>query len=154
MLGEFYEGDEGTAIYNASFRPIHVAGAVPVDEAGAVISDWKFFLDDDEWLDRWAGRYEVSGARALAEELRPFAVARPERLRSGGTRPRRAGQSGAPKPGTCIRRQPMWGVPPGLRLGLEYVVADREPREDASGTASPAQTIIEIWNPSARASGS
>lgn len=71
MLGEFYEGNEGTAIYNASFRPF--TSPVPfLLMRLAVISDWKFFLDDDEWLDRWAGRYEASGARALAEELRPL----------------------------------------------------------------------------------
>jgi hypothetical protein len=36
----------------------------------AVISDWKFFLDNDEWLDRWARRYRESAVQALAEELR------------------------------------------------------------------------------------
>ncbi len=35
-----------------------------------VISDWKFFLDNDEWLKLWTHRYGESGARALAEELR------------------------------------------------------------------------------------
>jgi len=71
VLGEFYEGNEGTAIYNASFRPF--TSPVPfLLMRLAVIGDWKFFLDDDEWLDRWAGRYEASGARALAEELRPL----------------------------------------------------------------------------------
>ena len=66
VLGEFYEGNEGTAIYNASFRPF--TSPVPfLLMRLAVIGDWKFFLDDDEWLDRWAGRYEASGARALAE---------------------------------------------------------------------------------------
>ena len=71
VLGEFYEGNEGTAIYHASFRPF--TSPVPfLLMRLAVNSDWKFFLDDDEWLDRWAGRYEASGARALAEELRPL----------------------------------------------------------------------------------
>ena len=71
VLGEFYEGNEGTAIYNASFRPF--TSPVPfLLMRLAVIGDWKFFLDDDEWLDRWAGRYEASGARALGEELRPL----------------------------------------------------------------------------------
>jgi hypothetical protein len=35
-----------------------------------VVSDWKFFLDDDDSLSRWASRYGESGAQALAEELR------------------------------------------------------------------------------------
>jgi hypothetical protein len=36
----------------------------------AVISDWKFFLDNEEWLNYWARRYGESAVRALAEELR------------------------------------------------------------------------------------
>jgi hypothetical protein len=35
-----------------------------------VISDWKFFLDNDEWLDLWARRFGESAVQALAEELR------------------------------------------------------------------------------------
>jgi hypothetical protein len=35
-----------------------------------VTSDWKFFVDDDEWLNLWARRYGESGARTLAVELR------------------------------------------------------------------------------------
>jgi hypothetical protein len=35
-----------------------------------VLSDWKFFLDDDDWLNLWARRFGVSGSHALAEELR------------------------------------------------------------------------------------
>ena len=69
VLGEFYERNEGTAIYNASFRPF--TSPVPfLLMRLAVVSDWKFFLDDENWLNRWAGRYGESGARALAEELR------------------------------------------------------------------------------------
>jgi hypothetical protein len=30
----------------------------------------RFFLDDENWLNRWAGRYGELGAQALAEELR------------------------------------------------------------------------------------
>jgi hypothetical protein len=37
-----------------------------------VISDWKFFLDNDEWLNLWAGRFGESAVQALAEELRPL----------------------------------------------------------------------------------
>jgi len=36
----------------------------------AVVSDWKFFLDDEDWLHRWAHRFGESGAEALAQELR------------------------------------------------------------------------------------
>jgi hypothetical protein len=36
----------------------------------AVISDWKFFLDNEDQLNLWARRYGDSGVRALAEELR------------------------------------------------------------------------------------
>jgi hypothetical protein len=31
---------------------------------------WKFFLDDEEWLNLWARRYGESAVQALAEELR------------------------------------------------------------------------------------
>jgi hypothetical protein len=69
VMGGFHEGNEGTAIYNASFRPF--MSPVPFLLLRlAVVSDWKFFLDDDEWLDRWARRYRTTGVAALAEELR------------------------------------------------------------------------------------
>ena len=68
-MGPFYEGNEGTAIYNASFRPF--TSPVPfLLVRQAVVSDWKFFLDDAEWFDLWVRRYGGSGAHALAEELR------------------------------------------------------------------------------------
>ena len=35
-----------------------------------VTGDWKFFLDDEEWLNLWARRYGESAVHALAEELR------------------------------------------------------------------------------------
>jgi hypothetical protein len=35
-----------------------------------VVGDWKFFLDDPEWLNRWARRSGEAGTQALAEELR------------------------------------------------------------------------------------
>ena len=69
VMGPFYASNEGTAIYNASFHPF--TSPVPfllVREA--VVSDWKFFLDDEEWLELWARRYGASGAHALADELR------------------------------------------------------------------------------------
>ncbi len=68
-MGGFYEGNEGTAIYNASFRPF--TSPVPfLLVRQAVVSDWKFFLDNEDWLKLWARRYGESGAQALAEELR------------------------------------------------------------------------------------
>jgi hypothetical protein len=69
VFGPFHERFEGTAIYNSSFRPFR--SPVPfLFVRHGVISDWKFFLDDDKWLDLWARRYGESGAEALAEELR------------------------------------------------------------------------------------
>jgi hypothetical protein len=35
-----------------------------------VISDWKFFLDNEDWLSLWARRFGESAVHALAEELR------------------------------------------------------------------------------------
>jgi hypothetical protein len=69
VMGGFHEASEGTAIYNASFRPF--TSPVPfLLVRQAVISDWKFFLDNEDWLKLWAGRYGESGVRALAQELR------------------------------------------------------------------------------------
>ena len=68
-MGGFHENNEGTALYNRGFRPF--MSPVPfLLMRHAVISDWKFFLDNDDWLNRWAHRYGESGVRALAEELR------------------------------------------------------------------------------------
>jgi hypothetical protein len=69
LFGPFYEGNEGTAIYNSGFRPFQSPVPFLFGRQG-VISDWKFFLDNDEWLKLWTHRYGESGARALAEELR------------------------------------------------------------------------------------
>jgi hypothetical protein len=69
LFGPYYEGNEGTAIYNSSFRPFQ--SPVPfLFVRHGVTGDWKFFLDDDEWLNLWARRYRESGTQALAEELR------------------------------------------------------------------------------------
>jgi len=71
VLGAFYEGNEGSSIYNMGFRPFQ--SPVPFFLIRqAVISDWKFFLDNKEWLDLWARRYGPSAVQALAEELRRF----------------------------------------------------------------------------------
>jgi hypothetical protein len=69
LFGPYYQGNEATAIYNSSFRPFE--SPVPfLFVRHGVISDWKFFLDDDAWLKLWAERYGVCGTQALAEELR------------------------------------------------------------------------------------
>jgi uncharacterized protein DUF6875 len=69
VMGGFYEGNEGTAIYNASFRPF--TSPVPFLLVRlAVVSDWKFFLENEDWLRRWTRRYGESGVQALAEQLR------------------------------------------------------------------------------------
>jgi hypothetical protein len=69
VFGPYYEGNEATAIYNSRFRPFQ--SPVPfLFVRQTVIGDWKFFLDDEDWLDMWARRFGEFGARALAEELR------------------------------------------------------------------------------------
>jgi hypothetical protein len=77
LFGPYYEGHKGTALYNSSFRPFQ--SPVPfLFMRHGVTGDWKFFLDDEEWLNLWARRYGESGAQALAEELRrlPWRVGR------------------------------------------------------------------------------
>jgi hypothetical protein len=69
LFGPYYEGNKATAIYNPSFRPFE--SPVPfLFVRHGVIDDWKFFLDDEAWVELWAQRYGASGAEALAEELR------------------------------------------------------------------------------------
>jgi hypothetical protein len=69
LFGPYYEGNKGTAVYNSSFRPFQ--SPVPfLFVRHGVTSDWKFFLDDEEWLNLWAHRYGESGTQALAEQLR------------------------------------------------------------------------------------
>jgi hypothetical protein len=77
LFGPYYEGHAGTALYNSSFRPFQ--SPVPfLFVRHGVTGDWKFFLDDDEWLNLWARRYGASAVQALAEELRrlPWRVGR------------------------------------------------------------------------------
>ena len=69
LFGPYYEGNEGTAIYNSRFRPFQSPVPFLFVRPG-VISDWKFFLDNEEWLNLWARRYGESAVQALAEELR------------------------------------------------------------------------------------
>lgn len=69
VMGGFYEGNQGTAIYNSHFRPF--TAPVPLLlMRGAVISDWKFFLDNEEWFELWARRHGDAAVHALATELR------------------------------------------------------------------------------------
>jgi hypothetical protein len=69
VFGPFYQGNEETAIYNASFRPFQSPVPFLFVRQG-VISDWKFFLDNQDWLNYWAHRFGESAVHALAEELR------------------------------------------------------------------------------------
>jgi hypothetical protein len=71
LFGPYYEGNEGTAIYNSSFRPFQSPVPFLFVRQG-VISDWKFFLNNDELLNLWARRFGESAVQALAEELRPL----------------------------------------------------------------------------------
>jgi len=69
VMGPFYDGNDGTAIYNPNFRPF--TSPVPLLLIRrAVIGDWKFFLNNEEWLRLWARRYGESAVEALAGELR------------------------------------------------------------------------------------
>jgi hypothetical protein len=69
LFGPYYEGNKGTAIYNSSFRPFQ--SPVPfLFVRHGVTGDWKFFLDDEDWLNLWAHRFGESAVNALAEELR------------------------------------------------------------------------------------
>jgi hypothetical protein len=77
VFGPFYEGHEGTAIYNSSFRPFQSPVPFLFVRYG-VISDWKFFLDNEDLFNLWARRFGESAVHALADELRrlPLRVAR------------------------------------------------------------------------------
>jgi hypothetical protein len=69
VLGAFHDRNEATAIYNSGFRPF--TPPVPfLLIRPTVISDWKFFVDNEDWLNKWARRFGASAVQALAEELR------------------------------------------------------------------------------------
>ena len=77
VFGPFYEGHEGSAIYNSDFRPFR--SPVPfVFVRHGVVSDWKFFLDKEDWFGLYARRFGESAVHALGEELRrlPWRVTR------------------------------------------------------------------------------
>ena len=68
-MGEFHERNEGSAIRNPGFQPFK--SPVPfLLMRHAVISDWMFFLDNEDWLSSWARRFGESAVQSLAEELR------------------------------------------------------------------------------------
>ena len=69
VLGGFYESNEGSSIYNPNFRPFRAPVPFLLIRR-AVISDWKFFLDNKDWLGVWARRFGESAVYALAKELR------------------------------------------------------------------------------------
>ena len=69
LFGPFYDGNEGTALYNSSFRPFQ-SPAPFLFVRPTVISDWKFFLDNEDLLTLWARRFGESAVHALADELR------------------------------------------------------------------------------------
>ena len=71
LFGPFHERFEGTAIYNSNFRPFQ--SPVPfLFVRHGVISDWKFFLDNEDLFNLWARRFGESAVHALADELRRF----------------------------------------------------------------------------------
>jgi hypothetical protein len=68
-MGGSFKGYEATGIHNLAFRPF--VSPVPfLLVRHSLVEDWKFFLDNDEWIRLWARRYGDSGALALADELR------------------------------------------------------------------------------------
>lgn len=69
LFGPFYKGNAGTAIYNPNFRPFQSPVPFLFVRVG-VVSDWKFFLDNEELLGLWARRFRESAVHALADELR------------------------------------------------------------------------------------
>jgi hypothetical protein len=69
VYGPSYEGNEGTAIYNPSFRPFQSPVPFLFVRYG-VVSDWKFFLDNEDLFNLWARRFGESAVHALAEEIR------------------------------------------------------------------------------------
>jgi hypothetical protein len=69
LFGPYYEGNAAPAIYNPGFRPFESPAPFMFVRHG-VLADWKFFLDDDNWLGLWARRYGEPAVHALADELR------------------------------------------------------------------------------------
>lgn len=69
VMGEFHPGNVGSAIRNQFFQPFKAP--VPfLLMRPAVISDWMFFLDDEEWFGLWKSRYGETATPVLGEMLR------------------------------------------------------------------------------------
>lgn len=69
VLGEFHERNDGGAIRNTIFHPFKAPVPLLLMR-NAVISDWMFFLDDEDWFSLWTRRFGESAVPALAETLR------------------------------------------------------------------------------------
>jgi hypothetical protein len=69
LFGPYYKGNPAPALHNPEFRPFESPVPFMFVRHG-VVSDWKFFVDDDEWLGLWAQRYGAAGALELASLLR------------------------------------------------------------------------------------
>jgi hypothetical protein len=69
VFGDFYAGNEGAAIRNPDFQPFRAPVPFLLVRHG-VLSDWKFFLDNEDWLGVWERRFGNSAFRTLAEQLR------------------------------------------------------------------------------------
>lgn len=69
VSGEFHMRNEGSAIRNRSFQPFKSPVPFFLMRHG-VVSDWMFFLDNEDWLRSWARRFGESAVQALAQELR------------------------------------------------------------------------------------
>ena len=69
VVGEFHERNEGAAVRNPGFQPFKAP--VPfLLMRHAVVRDWVFFLDNEDWFGLWARRFGESATRALGEKLR------------------------------------------------------------------------------------
>ena len=68
VIGDFTSGTRELRS-QPELSTIQGTRAVPADEA-SVVSDWVFFLDNEDWLNLWARRFGESAVRTLAEQLR------------------------------------------------------------------------------------
>jgi hypothetical protein len=68
VIGEFHQKSEVSSVYNQNFQPFRSPVPFMLLRLAAE-SDWKFFLDDEDWLGIWARRFGESAVQALAAEL-------------------------------------------------------------------------------------
>lgn len=64
VFGTFDEGNEGTAVYNSSFRRFQSPCRF-LSVTHGVTGDWKFFPDTEHWPGLWARRRENRPSRLL-----------------------------------------------------------------------------------------